>query len=174
MDCEDEGGTAGFVTVVRTGLGLGLNDREDSDVAGAENGSDLGDDAGLVADLEAKVVFGDGLIEGDRGTVVAVWKEAVVSDSGGEVVSDICEVGNDRGRGGVLAGAGTVEKGFADDVAAKGKGVEDTVDVREDVLLGKEGGLGADFDGTVSALLDDADELDVVAKLLGYRSRQWC
>ena len=144
------------------GVGAG-----DADGVFGEDGSDFGDGAGAVGDIEADVVGGGGFLDGDEGSRIAIRQETAVAGGVGEIAGGLDEVGDDGGGGGTLAGAATVEEGFAGGVGVDGDGIEDAVDGGEDMFLGDERGLHAELDRAVIPLADDGEELDHVAE--GFR-----
>lgn len=159
-DHVDEGGV--WVGGIDGGVGAG-----DADLVFCEDVGDGGDDADFVGDVEADVVGGGGVFDGDEGACLAVGEEAAVAGAGGDDPGGLDEVCDDGGCGGALAGSGSVEEGFSGGVCVDGDGVEDSVDGGEDVFFGDEGGLDAELDCAAIALADDGEELDDVAEGFG-------
>ena len=85
----------------------------------------------------------------------------------GKVQRCVCDVGDDRaGRGGAPCPA-PVEECVADEIAVDHDAVEDVGDARERGVLRDERGVDAHLDAAVGALLDDGQQLDLVAELVG-------
>ena len=136
----------------------------DADGVFGQHGSDFGDDAGSVGDIEADVVSGGGFLDGDEGSGFAVGEESAMAGGVCEVAGGFDEVGDDRGSGGALAGAAAVEERFTCGIGVDRDGIEHTVDGGEDVFLGNEGGLNAEFNRATIAFANDGEEFDHVAE----------
>jgi len=136
----------------------------DPDLVRSEDGRDVSDDPGLVFDRETDVVGGDAGVDFEELPFFVAGEEAPV---GTGVAGGFGKIGDDRGCGGALAGAATVEEGVAQLVAFDRDGIENAIHGGEDVLLGEEGGLGADFDGAIVLLENEREEFHDVTEFGG-------